>query len=415
MAMLFIGSGSAVVINSTLSTTAGNARGNSAVDFQTDRSAATQVASGAYSFVGSGRRNTASGSQNVVVGGFANTAQTGANVFIGAGSTNTVSSNYSAVVAGYGNSVTNSRAFIGGGKSNSITASYGVICGGLNNSISSGSKSAIVSGKANTASGEMSVVVGGYTNTASSAYAVVCGGKYNEAKTNYCTIVVGGRANVATGKYSFIGGGRGHATSATYSTISGGKNNVASGTRSTVSGGITNTASGGGSTVIGGNNNTASSYYTCAGGIDAIANKWGQFACSSGQFSIPGDAQRSAFVLRKQTTDATQTELFLNNSSSRMTIASDTTWAFRMLIVARRTDADNESAGYTVDGVIDNNAGTTALVGTITKTVVAEDTAAWDVDVQADDTNDALVVKVTGEAAKTIRWVCTVWTSEVTG
>lgn len=54
-------------------------------------------------------------------------------------------------------------------------------------------------------------------------------------------------------------------------------------------------------------------------------------------------------------------------------------------------------------------------MGGITKTALAEDTAAWDVDVLADDANDALVIKVTGEAAKTINWVARVTTAEVTG
>ena len=98
-----------------------------------------------------------------------------------------------------------------------------------------------------------------------------------------------------------------------------------------------------------------------------------------------------------------------------MTIASDTTYAFRILLVARRTNADNESAAYEFVGCIDNNAGTTALVGSVTKTVIAEDTSAWDADVTADNTNDALIITVTGENSKTIYWVATVWTVEVTG
>jgi hypothetical protein len=86
-------------------------------------------------------------------------------------------------------------------------------------------------------------------------------------------------------------------------------------------------------------------------------------------------------------------------------------------VVARRTDADNESAGYEFAGVVDRNgsAATTAIVGTVMKTVLAEDTTAWDCAVTADTTNGGLAFTVTGEAAKTIRWVATVWTSEVTG
>lgn len=50
------------------STAGGNKRGSNAVDFQTIRSAATQVASGDYSVVCGGYRNTASGNSSLVAG-----------------------------------------------------------------------------------------------------------------------------------------------------------------------------------------------------------------------------------------------------------------------------------------------------------------------------------------------------------
>lgn len=53
--------------------TGGNARGASAVDLQTQRNSATQVASGAYSGVLSGDRNTSTATASVVSGGRVNT------------------------------------------------------------------------------------------------------------------------------------------------------------------------------------------------------------------------------------------------------------------------------------------------------------------------------------------------------
>ena len=66
-----------------------------------------------------------------------------------------------------------------------------------------------------------------------------------------------------------------------------------------------------------------------------------------------------------------------------------------------------------MEGVIYNNGGTTALVGTPTITVLGEDTAAWDVTISADDTNDALDIQVIGENSKTIRWVGTIRMAQV--
>lgn len=88
---------------------------------------------------------------------------------------------------------------------------------------------------------------------------------------------------------------------------------------------------------------------------------------------------------------------------------------FDITNAARRTDADNESAAYKLEGCIDRNGATTALVGSVTKTVIAEDDADWDVTAEADDTNEALVIKVTGEAGKTIRWVARIELTEVNG
>lgn len=132
-------------------------------------------------------------------------------------------------------------------------------------------------------------------------------------------------------------------------------------------------------------------------------------------FANIGDAQYSRCILRNVTTDATPTELFLNGSNHRPTIPPNATMAFTALIVARRIGASHESAAYEIKGCIDNNAGSVALVGTITKTVIAEDTPAWDVTAEADASRLALIFKVTGEAGKTIRWVATVFMSEVGG
>jgi hypothetical protein len=81
-------------------------------------------------------------------------------------------------------------------------------------------------------------------------------------------------------------------------------------------------------------------------------------------------------------------------------------------VVARRTDADGVGAGYHFKGVIDNNAGTVADVGTLYEIIIAEDNTALLADVGADATNDTIYVKVTGIAGHTYRWVATLTTTE---
>lgn len=255
----------------------------------------------------------------------------------------------------------------------------------------------------------------GATEVASGSASVIGGGDSNKA-TGVGSVVAGGVANEVSGVEAVIGGGLGNVASGQTSVIAGGQFNQATQTDAVVAGGTTNTASGSAAAVGGGELNTASgSHSAVSGGLYGSASKYGQEAHASGRFAANGDAQRSIYTLRRSTSNNTPSELFLDGSSSRLTIPSDSTYAFRIQLVARRTDADNESAAYEFVGCIDNNAGTTALVGSVTKTVLAEDTAGWDADVTADNTNDALIITVTGENAKTIRWVATVWTTEVTG
>lgn len=235
-------------------------------------------------------------------------------------------------------------------------------------------------------------------------------GAQNRVTNSYSA--AGGQNSLATGAWAVAFGRNAQATG--HHSAAFGYNNICSGD-STLSQGRGNTASGASAVVLG-RYSLASEEVSLATGIYSSANKYAQRAIAAGRFSATGDAQSSELVVRNSTTDAAQKELFLNGSSLRITIANDTTWAFDCLIVARRTDANDESAAYRITGCIDRNANaaSTALVNS-SVTVIAEDTAAWDVDVIADTTNGSLNFRVTGEAGKTIRWVGWVRLVEVTG
>ncbi|MGE3801842.1 MAG: beta strand repeat-containing protein, partial [Candidatus Kapaibacterium sp.] len=129
--------------------TAGNARGDRAIDLQSFRSTSTQVASGAQSFIGGGRQNTASGAQAVVGGGFGNVASGG-------------------------------TATVSGGKSDTASGSFSTVGGGLTN-VASGTSSTIAGGESNTASATRATVSGGQANVASGVASAVGGGVVNSA------------------------------------------------------------------------------------------------------------------------------------------------------------------------------------------------------------------------------------------
>ena len=111
------------------------------------------------------------------------------------------------------------------------------------------------------------------------------------------------------------------------------------------------------------------------------------------------------------TTTATVTDIF------NIPLVDDSTWFFEVDIAARRTDVNDESAAYKIQGAIDRNTGvgTTAIVGSVIKTIIAEDTAGWDVTAIADVTSGGLQIRVTGEGSKTIRWTSVLKTIEIKG
>jgi hypothetical protein len=292
---------------------------------------------------------------------------------------------YATISGGTGNQITANGGTIGGGYSHTVTGTQGTVSGGLSND-ATGAISAIGGGQNHTASGSQATVAGGSGNTASGNQSTVGGGLNNSA-SNLTATVAGGSGATASGQYTSIGGG------------------------------LTQVASGTGATIPGGRENTASGNYSHASGRGASATMEGQRAHASGFFAVQGDAQTSEFVARNTSTDGVAKELFLQGTGSRMTLPDDSTWFFEIMVVARRTDADTESAAYKYTGCINRGAGaaTTAFVGSVTETVVAGESMSWSVAITAGTSDGTLRITATGEAGKSIRWVAYTRAVTVTG
>jgi len=120
------------------------------------------------------------------------------------------------------------------------------------------------------------------------------------------------------------------------------------------------------------------------------------------------------YVLHGETTDATETEIFVNNQSgNRIPVATDSTMAYSVDVVARRTDATGESGNWHLKGTADNFSGTVADVGDVYEVVISADDTNLEVDARADDSNNSVNIYVVGVAGKTYRWVAKVTTIEV--
>ena len=251
----------------------------------------------------------------------------------------------------------------------------------------------------------------GAFNAAYADFATVGGGQGNWASGGYSTVSGGISNTINGGTYATIGGGQGNAARANGATIGGGYDNSA-GAAATVGGGSGNQATGNGSVIGGGYGNIASGdEATVPGGRGAHASLYGQMAYASGQFADAGDAQSSLHVLQKHMFYTSDWEnLSIGGSGLLITVQPTRTLAFDGLVVGRSEDGD--SAGYYVWGTIENQGGATSLLFGTVMPLGADAGATWDVQVLADDTNDALLIQVKGNGEK-ILWVGTIRTVEV--
>jgi hypothetical protein len=463
------GTGALQAQATTSSAVGGNARGANAVDLQTSRTAASQVASnqgsvivggrtntssGQDSFIGAGYGNTTSSAQSVVVGGAGNVGS-GQFTFIGGGTDNrTNGQSYGAVVAGFSNTAAGYYNFVGGGAVNSGTSSSAVT---TQSATMNGTTAVTLSGSnANIKVGQL--VTGTYlgfpvyviaVSGTSLTISVVATGSGTSTLSFYTPhgVVVGGGNNQATGSYSFIGGGGDAGTAANRNVASGdwsavvggykntasgiessvvsGDNNTASGARAFIGAGQANIASASGAAVFGGrDNNSNAAFGTIVSGVRGNArgiNTYCVFASSAPISETSGGTQAGLLVIARQTTDATPTVLASDGGAAGTTnqviLPNNSAYYFKGSVIANVTGAAN-GAAWSFEGAIMRgaNAGSTVLIGTpaINRVAATAGASAWVIALTADTTNGGLAVTVTGAASTTIRWVCRAETCEVT-
>ena len=340
----------------------------------------TGVTAGTYIVSGSGSTWTVSTSQTVAsttITGTAYTLTLSQAATTAAGVTLSFYTPHGVVVGGGNNQATGAYSFIGGGGDAGTAA---------NRNVASGDWSVVCGGTKNTASGLQSAVLSGSNNIASGVGSVICGGGAYDLYSY--------SPNISSGQSSFVGAGWGNNCSGFGSAIVGGSNNVSSGLYTSVVGG---------------------SYGTTRGLIGCIAFPAGNFSTTT------GGAQAALLVLNAITTNATATVLTSTGSAASTTnqviLPNNSAYYFKGSVIAGVTGAGNTKA-WTLEGAIKRGAGvgTTAIVGTVTTTIVAADAGAstWTVTATADTTNGGLAITVTGQASTTIRWVAKAETAEMT-
>ncbi len=165
-----------------------------------------------------------------------------------------------------------------------------------------------------------------------------------------------------------------------------------------------------------GNDTTASGNYSHAQGLEAISDRHAEHAHSGGKFLTNGDAQRMAFVMRRQITHTANTWYALglkgvnpvSSSENRLTIPTDTVYTGKALI-SGITQGCTKSFGFEILFVAENDGGTTSLLSSSITTIYDSDATDYDVRVTADTTNDQVLIEVSSiSSTDTIRWVASV-------
>lgn len=260
------------------------------------------------------------------------------------------------------------------------------------------------------AQGAYSVLVSGRSNRVQGDYSCLVGGQFNRALTGQYISMLGGQDNNASGSHSVIVGGSTNTNSGANGFIGGGFGNNVSGQNAVVAGGEGNTANAKDSAIMGGRS-------------AHVLGVIGAEAYSSGQFTVNGDAQRRRFILRITTTTATAATLATDAGAAAtinqvVLFYNTSAYAVRGTVVARE-NATGAAKSFEFQALIKRgaDAASVALVGSPTVTTLFADTGttAWAVSITANTALGCLSIAVTGEAAKTIRWVADVQTVEVVG
>lgn len=155
---------------------------------------------------------------------------------------------------------------------------------------------------------------------------------------------------------------------------------------------------------VGYNADTNQKYYSTALGYNSETERYSEMARNINGGDADQENNITSIGLEKQTADATPIEMLCGGQANqRITIRAKSVLTFTILISAR-DNVSGDCAAYKFEGAIKRDAAGNTTLLVANKTVIHEDDATWDVAVTADDTNEALKIEVTGDAANIVQW-----------
>ena len=233
------------------------------------------------------------------------------------------------------------------------------------------------------ASGANACIPGGLNNTASAVGTFAVGFNCTATDTDAVSM---GTSNDATNDDAICAGGT---------------TNDATGAQSAVLGGSTNVASGQNSAIVGGNNCTASGINSLAFLLRAAADKYGMVTFGSYIDGVgAGTAQVGLLLYSEVIASASQVELLLQSIAGQyLTLVDGDCYDCEINVVARQSSGVFAAWNFT-PFTIQRTGATTSIVGGIVAAVPNRTDAGATLvtstlDVEADDGNDRLAVKIT--------------------
>jgi hypothetical protein len=366
-----------------------------------------------------GGGDTGSSTRPYESAGATNRNEIGANASYSAGT-----ANYATISGGYDHRNDQLAGTIAGGGHNLLNyeGNHGTISGGSLNSVLGASN--------------YSVVSGGTLNTigqdGAALHAVIAGGNSNLIRQGNNNIIGGGLQNNISGgaARSVVAGGvlNTITSSAADNTISGGSTNSITGTAvaATIAGGETNTTAANRSFIGGGREISIASgaQYSAATGDRVNVSAAGQYSFSFGQRtsaivlgslngtgrdfgSVVGSCQFTTFVVGRQTTDGTLTQLTSAGSSTFPVPPENSAWSGRITVIGRERGTTNVAMWSWDFGISKATGNIVIKYGGTAPTALVDDITVDAVPAITSGTS-TFRIAVTGKAATSIDWVARV-------
>ena len=130
-----------------------------------------------------------------------------------------------------------------------------------------------------------------------------------------------------------------------------------------------------------------------------------QFIISNGYFSVAGDAQNAIFLLRGSSTDASETELFLDGTNARFVLEDNTSYFFSCHFIGRAQNGDTVIMHVNGGAKRGNSANSVALLGTPHTHIIQDEIGVGDVQFSVSPSNGSLKFHATGKAGTNVRWL----------